>query len=149
MSGPTYDYQALKGFLGHFFDRYIAIKAEVAAEHHPIAVLAKVEATAPKRAQRGLVTAINDCLEMSAHFTPDQVTAADVDLRRAGLPTLSALRLQFWKRIQSVLKRGKIRTEVEYYAIRNAVEIPEAEAVRARLWTLLVDFEARSMRQHS
>lgn len=144
MSGLDDDYQALKGFLGHFVDRYMAINTEMPPEHHPIAVLAKMEAAAPKRAHQGLVMAINDCLEMSAHFTQADVKTADANLNQAGLPTLSALRLRFWKRIQSVLKRGRIRTEIEYYAIKNAAEIPQAEADRARLWALIEEFEAQA-----
>jgi hypothetical protein len=144
MSDSDADYQALKGFLGHFFDRYMSVGAGIAPEHHPIAVLNRMEAAAPKQARQGLTMAINDCLEMSAHFTSAEVKAADTDLSRTRLPTLSALRLRFWKRIRAVLKRGRIRTEVEYYAIKNAVEVPQAEADRARLWALLEDFEARA-----
>ena len=143
--GRDEDYQALKGFLGYFVDRHMLADTAIRPEDHPLAVLASIEAAAPARARQGLRMAINDCLEMSAGFTPAEVKAADADLQSAGLPTLSALRLRFWKRIRSILKRRKIRTEVEYHAIRNAAEVPQAEADRARLAALIAEFETRGL----
>lgn len=145
MSGRDEDYRALKGFLGYFVDRHMLADTAIRPEDHRLAVLASIEAAAPARARQGLRMTINDCLEMSASFTPAEVKAADADLQRAGLPTLSALRLRFWKRTRGILKRGKIGTEVQHHAIRNAAEVSQAEADRARLVALVAEFEARGL----
>jgi hypothetical protein len=42
-----------------------------------------------------------------------------------------------------VLKRAYIRTETEYYLVRNAVESAAPDAA-STMWALLADFETRA-----
>ncbi len=144
MANELDDYERLKGFVGRCFDRLIARSGDIDPDAHPLAVLAKMESTAPRRARQGLTMAINDCLERSAGLSPAEVRAFDADLASQGLPTLSELRLRFWRRIHAVLKRGRIRSEVEYYAIKNAADVAQADEERARLWALIEDYERRA-----
>jgi hypothetical protein len=65
----------------------------------------------------GLRLALQDLLEMSRDLTSDGVAAADRSLTQAGLPTLSAVRLRVWQTIPKVLRRGRIRTDAEYYLL--------------------------------
>jgi hypothetical protein len=67
--------------------------------------------------------------------------AFDDELAREGLPSLSAMRTQFSKVIRRVVGRGSINNDVEYYAVRNAVEVADGE--RGPLWKLLSAYEQR------
>jgi hypothetical protein len=78
---------------------------------------------------------VADIVEMTDRLAPSEVQTADADFARNNLPTLSAIRLRFWKPIRLATKRGHIRGEVEYYAVRNAAEMTEDDEVRAALWS--------------
>ena len=51
------------------------------------------------------------------------------------------MRTQFSKVIRRVVGRGSINNDVEYYAVRNAVEVADGE--RGPLWKLLSAYEER------
>ena len=70
----------------------------------------------------------------------ENVRAVDAALIEAGLPSLTEVRLQFWKRIKSMMERGKVRSEKEYYALRNVVEGMQ-DAGRQKAWDMLGAFE--------
>jgi hypothetical protein len=138
------EFEQYRGFLSYFFDKVMIVEAVLSSkDNHPIAVLDRMVIESPAQARRGLAMAINDCLEMSARFSPAQVKAIDADLAQATLPTLSALRTRFWRRIRSAMDRGRIRGEVEYFAVKNAAEMAESGNERDQLWALVEEFEER------
>jgi len=110
-------------------------------ETNPINVLDRIYAESPANARKGLAMAIGDSVDFSNDWPPERVMALDRRLNDMGLPTLSEIRAGSSKDVQRVLRRGHIRTEIEYYAIRNAVEYAEAD--EARMWELLDAYETR------
>ena len=66
--------------------------------------------------------AIGDVIESTQDFRPEQVAEIDRALRAQGLPTLSEVKARFSSVIAGIVRRGTIRNEREYYAVRNAVE---------------------------
>ena len=113
-------------------------------ETHPVAVLAAIEAQSLSKARAGLAMAIGDIIEDTDCWSPQRVTATDDLLVSNGLPTLSEMRLRFSRVIARVVKRGTIKNEVEYYAVRNAAELPQE--VGAHLWPLLAAYEQTHQR---
>ena len=90
--------------------------------------------------------AIGDIIEMSEAYSASQVAAIDAALEAEGIISLSAVRARFWSRIRRVLERGTIRSERDYYAVRNVVEaLPEEEQERA--WRMLAAYENRVVRK--
>ena len=89
--------------------------------------------------------AIGDLIELMQDYPREQVEGIDRDLAASGLPTLSEVRILFSSTIAAIMKRGRIRSEVEYYALRNAVE-SMAEDESAEAWRLLGDFETTAAR---
>ncbi len=88
--------------------------------------------------------AINDCIEMAARWPAEKIAAVDAELRANGLITLSTIRRRFSKRLHSILKRGRIRTEVEYYLVRGAIEDPAIAADEVTtMRNLLTAFETK------
>lgn len=136
------DYDARKRFLGWFAEKHLNISPT--DPHHPLKALARTEAASRSNARKGLDMAINDCVEVAQGFRPDQLRAADEELAGMGLPTLSALRLKRSRHLKAVLKRGTIRTEVEYYALRDLAESAIPEDERDKLWRLLEHFEEQA-----
>jgi hypothetical protein len=136
------DYEPLKGFFGWMCDHILMRSVSLPEEAHPIRVLAEMERRSPARAREGLGTAIGDIIEMTQNFGSAPVAEIDEALRAQGLPTLSQVRAKFSSAIARILRRGSIRSETEYYSVRNVVEaLPEAE--QAAVWRLLADFEER------
>ena len=84
---------------------------------------------------------IADLVEASAGLHGDAADKLDARFAEAGLPSLSAMRLRFQRKIRSVLKRGVIKNEMEYYALRNAIAGASDNAERERLSALLTAFE--------
>jgi hypothetical protein len=141
------EYEIFSGFLEYFFNEVLSgplLERLLVEEAHPGQVLARMEGRLSKsQLRRGLELAINDCAEMSANFSAEQVKDMDTALAAKGLPTLSSMRARFWKRVQTPIKRGRIRGEVEYYAVRSAAEIAD-ESIAKQLWALITEFESRS-----
>ena len=136
------DYKAMKGFFAVMNEELMRLMPPLplAPEDHPIAVLERYEKVSMSIARKGLGMAIGDMVEQFQDLPEDQVGKLDGRLKAAGLPTLSAVRARFSRKIAGIMKRGKLRSEAEYYALRNAVDMmPEAESGRA--WELLGAFE--------
>lgn len=85
--------------------------------------------------------AIGDTIEATDGWPRDMVAAIDNELAGEGLPSLSAMRTQFSKVIRRVVSRGSIKNDVEYYAVRNAVEMADDD--QEPLWKLLSAYEQR------
>jgi hypothetical protein len=136
------DYEALKAFFGWMVENVLVMPAGLPPEHHPIAALAHTEARSMAMARRGLRMAIGDLVEQTQDFPRDRVNQIDDALAASGLPTLSYVRARFWSKVASIMKRGRLRSEGEYYALRNFVDaMPASQSEEA--WRLLADFETR------
>jgi hypothetical protein len=95
---------------------------------------------------RGLRMAVNDCLEDSSDFPPDKVAAFDRRLREGGIITLSDVRLRHGGKIDKILERGRIRSEVEYYLVAGVLascsdDLDQTQ--RARLDAMADDYGRR------
>lgn len=110
-------------------------------ETHPVAVLDGIAAKSPSKARSGLGMAIGDVLEYTIDWPASKLAACNQELSQAGLPTLSEVRARFSKLVQRVVRRGQIKTDEEFHALRNAVEQQGADT--AGLLPLLEAYEAR------
>lgn len=131
------DYQALKACCIHIMSLSLPPNlVEIFRQS-----MAEQEAGSPSRARSGILMAINDCLEASSDFRGVELQALDQELAALSLPSLSALRGRFWKRVAAAIKRGTIRNDTEYYAIRNVVETPPFEPQSKTIWAMLAAYE--------
>ena len=117
-----------------------AFPAELmSSDADPLAALDQLATRSPAKAREGLTIAINDLIEMTDGWPQERVAATDVGLLRDDLPSLTEMRGRFAKAVQRAVRRGRIKDDVEYYAVRNAVEL--AEDQREPLWNLLAVYE--------
>lgn len=134
------DYPALKAFFVWAMAQLRAPMPGLPPEHHPVAVLEDFERRSMAMARKGLALAIGDLVDDLSDLTAEQVTRIDEALSSAGIITLTEVRARFWSKIRSIRKRGSVRNEAEYYALRNVVEaLPEREQQEA--WSLLAAYE--------
>jgi hypothetical protein len=112
-------------------------------EKWPIASLEALEKKGKNTALKGLRQAINDCVEMSFHFSHAEVESLDSELRKRGVVTLSELRRRYSKSYAKIMKRGQIKNETEYYLVRNVLCDPTEKAPEERkfLEELISDYE--------
>jgi len=121
------EYAKMKDFLSFFAERYLEAEG-LSPEKRPIASLEALEKKSRKMAFNGLRQAINDCVEMSFHFDHLEVEKLDSQLRSRGIVTLSELRRRYSKGYAKIVKRGQIKSETEYYLVRNVLDDPTEKA---------------------
>lgn len=117
----------------------------ITPETNPISSLEAIEARSPAKARAGLAMAIGDIVEDTDGWSLERLESIDELLSRDGLPTLTEIRLRFSKVINRVVKRGSIKNDIEYYAVRNAADRSHAKA--EDLWPLLEAYEHSQPRQ--
>jgi hypothetical protein len=137
-------YERLKRFVLLYFGWYMEkshppLTAQIGAE------IEFWEKKAPAKAKKIVSIWINDMVEMSAHWSPEQVAEADRRLIENGAPSLSEIRKEFSKQYRKILKRGSIESLEEYYLVKGivdggAVEVDANE--RANLFSMLGVFES-------
>ena len=136
-------YERLREWFAFVFDHYESEGLSLTPESHPIACLDAIAVKYPARARQGLEMAINDTIELTQSWPQKRVQEIDDSLQANGLPTLSEIRARFSKEIRRVLKRGQINSDVEYYAVRNAVEMSDSEEL-GQLTQLIAAYETKA-----
>jgi|GEM_PF-4107490 len=111
-----------------------------------ISVLEEFEKESMAKARKGLSITINDALEDTAEWPLDAVRDFDRILEQNGAATLTELRINHSRKYRSALKRGKIRSEVEYHLIKGIVDgirehVPENEL--PLLDAMLIEYERK------
>jgi hypothetical protein len=136
------DYEPLKAFFAVMSDLLFSHADALPPEQRPRAALEATEARSMANARQGLGAAIGDIVEASDDFSPAQLAEIDARLAAVGLLTLSNVRARFGRVVRAIMKRGAVRDERDYYALRSAAEIMSG-ADKAEAWRLLGDFELR------
>ncbi|WP_267388622.1 hypothetical protein [Sphingomonas sp. GC_Shp_3] len=137
---PT-EYARLRSWFSHMVPKVFPSDL-LTPDTHPVAVLDRMAVKTPAKARSGLGMAISDVVEFTSDWPATKVAACDNEFSQFGLPTLSEVRARFSKLVQRVVRRGHIKSDDEFYALRNAVEQQGADAVS--LWPLLDAYEAQS-----
>lgn len=141
MKVQVQEYERLRAWLA-YMSREIFPAELLRTETDPMVHLDTLAATSSAKAREGLSMAINDIVEMTDDWAKERVAATDVALRGCGLPTLSELRGRFSKLVQRAVRRGSIKDDVEYHAVRNAAEFSDG----GHLWLLLASYEEQRAR---
>ncbi|NEX95324.1 hypothetical protein [Caulobacter sp. 17J65-9] len=116
-------YRRLRAFLAYFDEQFFSAMAPgLPAEARPLAALDATERTSRARAAAGLRMAVNDIVEMTLDWPQGQVEAVDRALSEGGIPSLSEVRATFSSKVAAVLRRGRIRGEVEYYLVKGVLD---------------------------
>ncbi|MBC2776200.1 hypothetical protein [Parasphingopyxis marina] len=139
------NYAQLKQVFGWMTENALPLPPGFPLDAHPIAALELSEVTSPARARQGLAMALGDLLEATENLEAKRIGIIDQALEEQSLPTWSSIRLKFSRKLQAILARGRVRSETEYYALRNVVESMEPE-MRVTAWAMLSDFEERNVR---
>ena len=137
------EYETMRAWSSVMIEHVMPISPHSPPEAHPITCLDEMARVSPSRARQGLAMMIGDLIEASQDVSGQNLLELDRALDEADLPTLSDMRLRFGRQMRRILEAGVIKSETDYYAVRNAVEGVSNEAERSRLWDLLADYEAR------
>lgn len=110
----------------------------------PCTELDESELRAPKTALKGWRMAVNDCMEMSSHWSAERVMHTDAALRASGIVTLSEIRRRYSTRLVRILSGERIRNELDYYlaaALVGDTSSSLSEDERVRLQCMVSAFE--------
>lgn len=94
----------------------------------------------------GLKQAINDVIEETRPWSPEQVAAFNSECAKHGLFTLSELRRRYSGRYKSIVRRGRIRSDTEYYLVMGVladVSRSEDDSERQQLEQMVQEYESR------
>lgn len=94
------------------------------SETDPVAVLDQIASKSIAKARSGLAMAIGDIVDFTSDWSEAEVTVCNDELSHRGLPTLTQVQARFSKIVQRAVRRGRIKSVEELYAVRNAVEQP-------------------------
>lgn len=115
------EYERLRSWFSYMTPKVFP-PALLTADTDPVAVLDQMAAKTPAKARIGLGMAIGDMVEFTSDWPASEVTTCNRELSQMGLPTLSEVQARFSKLVQRVVRRGRIKSDEEFYALRNAVE---------------------------
>jgi hypothetical protein len=118
---PDTDYDLSKRFL-IFMDKYLHHRDEKEISNSLSYKISSLEERGASIAKSGVKMAISDILSETSPFNQDMIRKIDSNLSQNSLPTLSSMRVRYWKRYKSIIKRGKIQGLIEYYAIKAIFE---------------------------
>lgn len=138
------EFETFRAWSASFIEHAISLPSNLPPQSHPIAVLDAMAHESPARARQGLEMMIGDFVEGTAHLSMEEVDRLDTIFCRQKLPTLSSIRARFMKQIKSIVKRGIIRSEKEYYLIRNAIEGAPEQCEQPQLWAMLAAYEKKA-----
>lgn len=148
MAAPTNSaigYESAKRFVEVFFQQFLNTTG-IAKGDTPLALIQMLERSGVAAARKALELAVNECVEMSLNWPPERVSAADLELRTHGAPTLTEVRLFHSRRYQAILRRGKVTSDQDYYllkGIRDGAANRIDEPTSARIDRILSAFEER------
>ena len=112
------EYEELKAFFEAWFEEFPPADS-LPSWGHPVAMLKATESRSRSDARLGLGMAINDILEESWGFSPTKVADIDARFNARNILPLSELRRKYSRQFRGILKRGKLRTETEYYLVQG------------------------------
>lgn len=141
MKVQVQDYERMRAWFAHMARETIPAEL-ITPDSDPMVHLDQLASRHPAKAREGLSMAISDTIELTSGWSAERVAAADLSLARDGLPTLTEMRGRFSKLVLRAVRRGSIKDDVEYYAVRNAVELTEEG--NDQLWNLLAAYEERA-----
>ena len=139
------EFAELERFLEYFATTVMGI--DRAKPSHPSNALVDISAKYGRsQALEGLRQAVGDCIEMTQDRSPTWIQQFDAECTARGLVTLSHLRVRYWAKYKTILKRGRIKNETEYYLVAglaNDLTAPIPASERVSLEQMLNQFEGR------
>lgn len=136
------NYAELKAFFAVILPMSNLSLAGLPPEHAPVAVLTTIEARSMAKARLGLGMAIGDLVESFDGASAQQIAEIDQTLKNQDLPTLSAVRARFLKKTNAIMRRGLVRNESEFYALKAVADaMPDGE--REKAWAMIEAFDVR------
>ena len=96
------------------------------------------------RSVTGFRQAVNDVIEMQEDLEPWQIHEIDKRLSEIGLPTLSAMSEKKFRTLLSIIGRGRIRSDSEYYIVNSYISDADQSKIspseKQRAEQLLFDY---------
>jgi hypothetical protein len=115
------EFAELLGFIDLYMQ--VAVPQPVPEDIHPRFVAERIaQEHGRSRALEGARDAANDLIGQLTRLTPEGVRAFDYALESQCLPTLSELRRRYSAAYRQILRRNCIKTETEYYMVKNVVD---------------------------
>lgn len=139
-------YEERKAFLGAFTDLFLPKLGK--PEDHPLLFVENLEQKSRASASRSVDMALADLVEMTKDWPIEQVASADAALIEKGAPRLSRIRRLYLRKYVNILKRGEIKSEVDYFLVRGILETDESAdaSERERVQEMMNAFKEKQAR---
>ncbi|MDW3649477.1 MAG: hypothetical protein R8P61_20575 [Bacteroidia bacterium] len=141
------NYEYYKEIFAFIWDYYNSKSRLITKEEHsPIAILTKMEKESFSLAKKGLKMGMSDLIQMVNGQSEAFKKELNELLIASDLPSLKRLNAQIKNIAQKVLKGGEIKSESEYYIIKEvlidlSLKLPQEE--RERLTQCMLEYELK------
>ena len=88
-------------------------------EHPYNALMTGVQADGKAKHMTGLKQAVNDMLVMIEQLPDEAITMLDSKLAEIDAMTVAQARRNYWRKIATIRKRGKIKNDSEFYILKD------------------------------
>jgi hypothetical protein len=78
---------------------------------------------------------------MTDRYSPEEIRVADTHFEQAGLPSLTFMRSLFSKKVDKIIKSGRIKSEAEYYTLKPLQDCNLPDEARSTVDRLLGEYE--------
>lgn len=141
------DYELYRRWFERSLDLIWQMPPDLRAKADPMAAVAEAEAVSPAKAVKSVAAGIADTVGMTDRHSKADIATLDALFARDGLPTLSALRALFSKKVGKILKAGRIESEEDFYTLKALEDADLPEATKAAIEKLTGDYELRLLSQ--
>lgn len=106
-----------------------------------MAAIAQAEAISASRGVKSVAEGITDTISMTDRYSPEEIRVADTHFEQGGLPSLTFMRSLFSKKVDKIIKSGRIKSEAEYYTLKPLQDCNLTDEARSTVDRLLGEYE--------
>jgi len=121
------DYQIYRRWFELSLDLIWKIPQELRAKADPMSEIAKAEGKSLTMAEKALASGIKDTVAMTDRYSAGDIELVDEAFVKAGLPSLTAMRVVFSKSLLRIIKSSVVENEEDYCLLKSLedCDLPE------------------------
>lgn len=135
------DYEDYRRWFELSLDIVWRMSPEMKVNANPMTQIAAAESKSRKAAVLSLASGIKDTVAITDRYSVADLEEADRLFEKEGLPTLSALRSIFAKKVSKIIKLGVINNDDEYYDLKNVLEMEIPESAKNLIAKMVGEYE--------
>lgn len=128
-----------KLFISVYYDLFLR-RPTSSPEEHPLEVMKSFEQKGMATLRSSIRTTMVDIV--SERLRPEALQRLDLALAQIGAPSVSQMRRKYLKRYTTILQRGALKNDDEFYMLKNMLDDPDLpDDEKSKILPLINDYE--------